>query len=241
PANCLQETGFKEPPPYVNKKRVFMAEAFYDASHPVRRELHRAYIRKCLDTLGGNSNVLFLTGAEFTGPLAFVRFWLDTVDDWQKEKGRKVLIGLSCTKDVQDAILADPVRGPKVAVIDMRYWWYTADGGVYDAKGGENLAPRQQLREWTGSKSRSDVQTARQVREYRARYPDKAVLCSGGPANGWAVLAAGESIPKLPPVKDTRLLAALPRMKPFDSAKLTDRQWALADPGHDYFVYSDAG
>jgi hypothetical protein len=224
PANCLQDTGFEEPPPYANKKRVFMAEAFYDVTHPVRRELHRAYIRKCLDTLGGNRNVLFLTGAEFTGPLAFVHFWLDTVVDWQKEHGKKVLIGLSCTKDVQDAILADPVRGPKVAIIDMRYWWYTADGRAYDPKGGENLAPRQQLREWTGNKSRSDAQTARQVREYRARYPDKAVLCSGGPANGWAVLAAGGSIPKLPPVKDTRLLAALPRMKPFDSAKLTDRQ-----------------
>ena len=42
PANCLQETGFPEPPPYVGGKRVFMAEAFYDVTHPVRRELHRA-------------------------------------------------------------------------------------------------------------------------------------------------------------------------------------------------------
>jgi hypothetical protein len=241
PANCLQDTGFPEPPPYANKKRVFMAEAFYDVSHPVRRELHRAYVRKCLDALGDNTNVLFLTGEEFTGPLAFVRFWLDVVDEWQKEKGKKVLIGLSCTKDVQDAILADPVRGPMVSVIDLKYWWYTANGGTYDPKGGESLAPRQQLREWTGNKSRSDEQTARQIREYRTRYPDKAVLCSFNPGNGWAVLAAGGSVPNLPPMKDERLLAALPRMKPLDAAKLTARQWMLAEPGHNYLAYSSSG
>jgi hypothetical protein len=162
------------------------------------------------------------------------------VDEWQKEKGKRVLVGLSCTKDVQDAILADPARAPLVAVIDLRYWWYTA-GGVYDPKGGESLAPRQQLRQWKGSKSRSDAQTARQVREYRTRYPDKAVLCSLRPANGWAVLAAGGSVPNLPARTDARLLAALPRMRPLDSAKLTDRQWALAEPGQNYFVYSGSG
>jgi hypothetical protein len=241
PANCLQDTGFPEPPPYANNKRIFMAEAFYDVSHPVRRELHRAYIRKCLDTLGDNSNVLFLTGAEFTGPLTFMRFWLGTIDDWQKEKGKKVLIGLSCTKDVQDEILADPVRGPKVAVIDMKYWWYTADGGVYDPKGGESLAPRQQYRQWKGPKTHSDAQTARQVREYRLRYPSKAVLCSLEPVNGWAVLAAGGSVPNLPPTTDARLLAALPRMRPLDAAKGAKQQAILAEPGRNYLVYSEAG
>ncbi|HEY7428620.1 MAG TPA: DUF6298 domain-containing protein [Gemmataceae bacterium] len=241
PANCLQDTGFPEPPLYVNNKRIFMAEAFYDVSHPLRRELHRAYIRKCLDTLGDNSNVLFLTGEEFTGPLAFMQFWLDTIDDWQKEKGKKVLIGLSCTKDVQDAILADPVRGPKVSVIDLKYWWYTANGGVYDPKGGESLAPRQQYRQWKGAKTRSEVQTARQVREYRLRYPSKAVLCSLRPVSGWAVLAGGGSVPNLPSTTDARLRAALPRMRPLDSAKLTKQQAVLAEPGHNYLVYSNSG
>jgi hypothetical protein len=242
PANCLQDTGFPEPPPYANQKRVFMAEAFYDVSHPVRRRLHRAYIRHCLDVLGGSPNVIFLTGEEFTGPLAFVQFWLDTVADWEKDKGRKVLVGLSCTKDVQDAVLADPVRGPRVSVIDLKYWWYTADGGVYNPRGGENLAPRQQLREWQGSKSRSDASIARQVREYRRRFPDKAILCSLRPASGWAVVAAGGSVPNLPERTDERLRAALPRMKPFEPAEgLTGRQWALAEPGRHYLVYSASG
>lgn len=98
-------------PPYVNQKRIFMAEAFYDISHPIRRQRHRAYLRKCLNTLCDNTKVIYLTGEEFTGPLEFMQFWLDTVIEWRKETGKKVLIGLSCTKDVQDAILADPVRG----------------------------------------------------------------------------------------------------------------------------------
>jgi hypothetical protein len=238
PANCLQETGFPEPPPYAGNKRVFMAEAFYDVSHPVRRGLHRAYIRHCLDVLGGNRNVVFQLGEEYTGPRHFAEFWLDTVAEWEKEKGRKVLVGLSATRDVQDAILADPVRSRGVSVIDMRYWWYTADGGVYDPKGGENLAPRQQLRTWSGDKSRSDASVARQVREYRTKYPDKAVVCSFDPPHGWAALAAGGSVPALPATTDPRLLAAIPGMKPLGG--LADGQWAVADPGKSYLVYTRA-
>src|SRR5262249_52797509 len=147
-------------------------------------------------------------------------------------------IGLSCTKDDQDAILADKVRGPLVSVIDLRYWWYTADGSLYAPKGGESLAPRQQWREWTGNRHQSEAQTARQVREYRNRYPDKAILCSLDKANGWAVLAAGGSIPKLPNLTDARLLAALPRMKPWTPAGLTEQQWGLAEPGRNYLVYT---
>lgn len=123
----------------------------------------------------------------------------------------------------------------------MRYWWYTANGSLYNPGGGMNLAPRQQLREWQGSKSRSDAQTARQVRDYRRRFPGKAILCSVEPANGWTVLAAGGSIPRLPPRTNARLRAALARMKPFETSELTDQQWALADPGKDYFVCSLTG
>jgi hypothetical protein len=127
-----------------------------------------------------------------------------------------------------------------VSVIDLKYWWYTA-GGVYDPRGGEDLAPRQQLREWKGNKSRSDESIARQVREYRTRYPGKAVVCSLDPANRWAVLAAGGSVPDLPPATDPAVLAALPALTPFACAGLTDRQWALADPGEHYLVYSRSG
>jgi hypothetical protein len=241
PANCWQETGFPEPPDYAGGKRVFMAEAFYDVSHPVRRDLHRRYVRHCLDVLGGCPNVVFQVGEEFTGPLEFVRFWLDTVAEWQRERGKKVLIGLSCTKDVQDAVLADPRREPLVSVIDLKYWWYTSDGGLYAPRGGANLAPRQQLAAWKGSKSRSDASIARGVREYRAKFPDKAVTVSLAGAGGWAVLAAGGSVPRLPPGTEDALRAAVPRMKPFEPKGLPKGALALADPGRDYLVWSPAG
>ena len=241
PANCLQDTGFPEPPPYAGGKRVFMAEVFYDIDHPVRRALHREYIRKCLDTLGGHPNVVFFTGEEYTGPLPFMRFWLDTVTEWEKETGRDVLVGLSCTKDVQDAILADPARGPAVSAVELKYWWYSSEGTLYAPEGGKNLAPRQQLREWKGPKKRSVEQTARQVREYRARYPEKAVLFTGGPDDGWAVLAAGGSLPDLPRRTDPELRAVLPRLRPFGTSGADARQWVLADPGHHYLAYAGPG
>jgi hypothetical protein len=241
PANCLQVTGFPEPPRYAGGKRVFMADAFYDVDHPVRRALHRAYIRHCLDVLSGHSNVIFFTGEEYTGPLPFLRFWLDTVTEWERETGRDVLIGLSATKDVQDAILADPLRGPAVSVIELKYWWYMADGTLYAPEGGKNLAPRQQLREWKGPRKRSIEQTARQVREYRERYPDKAVLFTGGPDDGWAVLAAGGSLPRLPRGTDRRLLEILPRLRPLGPIRPDDRQWALGEPGRHYLAYAGPG
>jgi hypothetical protein len=49
-ANNINDTGFPEPPFYAGDKRIFLAEQFYDVTHPVRRPLHRAYIRQCLET-----------------------------------------------------------------------------------------------------------------------------------------------------------------------------------------------
>jgi hypothetical protein len=239
PANCLQATGFPEPPPFEGGKRIFMADAFYDVSNPVLRELHRAYIRHCLDALAGSANVIHLTSAEFTGPRHFVAYWLDTVAEWQAETGKRPLIGLSCTKDVQDAILADARRAAVVNVIDVRYWWYIADGRPYAPAGGQNLAPRQQLREWRGSSRPSDAQTARAVAEYRRRFPDKTVLASHDGAAGWAVLAAGGSLPDLRGA-DPALLAAAARMKPLP-LPTEPAQWAIAEPGRAYVAFSSTG
>ena len=50
-----------------------------------------------------------ITRSIWRGPKAFVAFWLDTVAEWRQDTGKTVLVGLSCTKDVQDAILADPL------------------------------------------------------------------------------------------------------------------------------------
>ncbi|HEX6962639.1 MAG TPA: DUF6298 domain-containing protein, partial [Lacipirellula sp.] len=64
PANNVNGTGFPEPPPYVGDKRIFLAEQFYDVSHPRRRALHRRYIRQCLDNFRDSSNVIHFTSAE---------------------------------------------------------------------------------------------------------------------------------------------------------------------------------
>ncbi len=147
------------------------------------------------------------------------------------ESALQVLLGLSCTKDVQNKILTDPERGPRIAAIEMKYGWYAADGSGYAPRGGVSLAPGQQEREWKGNRKRTDAQTARQIREYRNRYPDKAILWPAGPASGWAVLTVGGSLPILPLLSDRKLLEALPAMKPFEpESGLVEGQWALAAP-----------
>ncbi|MCS3153438.1 DUF6298 domain-containing protein [Phocaeicola dorei] len=55
----------------LSDKRIFVADMFYDISHPVRRELHRKYIRQCLDNFADDANVVQLISAEFTRSVAF--------------------------------------------------------------------------------------------------------------------------------------------------------------------------
>jgi hypothetical protein len=232
-ANNINNTGFPEPPAYAGDKRIFMAEQFYDVSHPARRALHRAYIRKCLDNFADNSNVIQFTSAEFTGPLSFVQFWLDTVVEWKRETGRHPLIALSCTQDVQDSTLNDPTRKDAVDLIDFRYWWQT-ERGVFAPNGGQNLAPRQFERQWKGGRP-TDLDLARMTAEYRQRFPTKPVICDF-PQAAWAYLCAGGSVPNLPRTTDARLLAAIPRMHPWPEA-CTDHQWALREPNRQYLIY----
>lgn len=236
PANSVQETGFPEPPPFVGGKRIFVAEYFYDVTHPVRRALHRDYIRQCLANLAGHPNVIHTVGEEFTGPLPFVQFWLDVAAEWMAETRHRPLLALSATKDVQDAILVDPRRAELISVIDLKYWWLS-DKGLHAPGGGENLAPRQHERLWKGGRP-SAPSIARMVREYRGRFPDKAVITGLGEADGWAFVAAGGSFPKLPAGTDPALLAALVRMRPASAAVAAP--WILAEPGVQYFGYAPA-
>ncbi|MGD9557433.1 MAG: DUF6298 domain-containing protein [Mangrovibacterium sp.] len=214
-ANNINRTGFPEPPPYAGDKRIFMDEQFYDVSHPVRRELHRAYIRQCLENFRGNSGVIQLTGEEYTGPLHFVQFWLDVIAEWEKETGVNVLAGLSVTKDVQDAILADPQRSETVDVIDIRRWAYRDDGSLYAPEGGQHLAPRQHARLVQPGK-RSFGQVCRAVSEYRKAWPEKAVIYSEGQYTGfaWAVFMGGGSLAPIPPVEQPGFTEKASSMQP---------------------------
>lgn len=239
PANNINDTGFPEPPPYAGDKRIFMAEQFYDTTHPVRRKLHRAYIRQCLENFRAGSGVIQLTSAEYTGPLHFVQFWLDTIREWEKETGREALTGLSTTKDVQDSILADPTRAGVPDLIDIRYWHYRDDGSLYAPLGGQNLAPRQHARlVKTGKQSFQQVYRA--VREYREKYPDKAILYSTGDPErfAWAVFMAGGSMAAIPPVSDPDFLASAAGMRPADLPGNPSGQWVLENARKERILYS---
>ncbi|MBA7580229.1 hypothetical protein ES708_22120 [subsurface metagenome] len=240
-ANNINETGFPEPPNYAGNKRIFMAEQFYDVSHPVRAQLHKQYIRQCLENVSNNTNVIQLTGKEYTGPLHFVEFWIDVIREWENETEKNVLIGLSCTKDVQDAILADPIRLQTIDIIDIRYWQYRDDGSIYAPKGGQNLSPRQHARlVHPGKVSFESVYRA--VSEYRIKYPDKAVIYSNQLTKNqqWAVFIAGGSMVDLPADIDPDLLVRAAKMNPVEMAEDQEKTWGLSDSEKEYIIYVPA-
>ncbi|MBD2722104.1 DUF6298 domain-containing protein [Hymenobacter armeniacus] len=240
PVNNVNNTGFPEPAPYAGDKRIFMAEQFYDVTDATRRPLHRAYIRQCLNNFKGQTGVIHLIGAEFTGPLTFVQFWLDTIKEWETETGQHPTIALSTTKEVQDAILADAARAKVVDVIDINYWHYQFNGQAYAPAGGQNLAPRQHAR-LTPPKRSSFEQVYRAVREYRQQFPDKAVLYSadGYDAFGWAVLLAGGSMASLPRVADAGFATAISEMKPIELPGKPADQWAMSDGKTGLLLYRE--
>ncbi len=237
-ANNINNVGFPEPVNYAGDKRIFMAEQFYDTSHPVRRELHKKYIRQCLDNFSDNNGVIQLIGEEFTGPLHFVQFWLNTIREWEIETGKKPIIGLSVTKDVQDVILNDPFYASMIDVIDIRYWHYQADGTLYAPKGGQNLAPRQHVRLLKPKKT-SFEQVYRAVKEYKEKFPSKAVIYSGDNYHefGLAVLMAGGSLVVLPDGIDKNLLKDISNMKPV--ASKNKNEYILGDGKHSIIYSTD--
>ncbi|MDQ5978063.1 MAG: hypothetical protein QG602_1035, partial [Verrucomicrobiota bacterium] len=174
PVNNINATPFPEPPPFTGDT-IKMADEFYHLSDPDYRALHRAYIRQCLANLAGEPNVIHTLSAENSGPLHFMQFWLDVVAEWKKETGKHPLIALSACKDVQDAILADPVRGATVDIIDLTYWFRTDKGEEFAPAGGQSLAPRQHLRKWKGGRP-SAASIRAMAEEYRAKFPGKAVI-----------------------------------------------------------------
>ena len=243
-ANNVNATPFLEPVNFTGDKRIFTATLFYDISNPTLRALHRQYIRQSLDAFKGQPNVIHSIGEEFTGPLHFVQFWLDVIAEWEQENGR-VLVDLAVNKDVQDAILKDPVRSKVVDIIDIEQWFYH-NKGEYAPPGGVNMAPRQYMRKIrTGGARFEDVYRA--VSEYRMQYPDKAVIYSAqkAPELCWASLMAGGSCAAIP-VKDHEFLKELSQMKPDLSKDGTymltgENGWLVYCDDEDYLSCYDIG
>jgi len=261
PANALQDPGFPEPPQWANatQSRHHIADQFYDVSHPLRRSLHELYIHKVLDVLGGSPNFVLTLGYQFAGPLPFQQFFIDTVTAWEKRTGKRVHQQLQTSKAVTDAILADPVRGPRIDVIDTRYWQYLADGKLFAPDGEGKLAFRELRTEAFGRNAVVPTKPElvyKLVREYRDKFPDKAVVAGHGGFGPIPVLMAGGASPVSAegsggggggPRDDaafTRFVAehvadALPRMKPVDG--LAGEAWCLAEDGKCWLFYSGAG
>ena len=196
PANNINDTGLPEPPPIEPGNHIHVANQVYDVSNPVRRELHRALILHELDALGAARNLFFSLGAQFAGPLSFQEFFQDTVAEWERKSGRTVRIELATSKDIADAILANPARARQVAAIDMRYWQYRPDGSLWAPPGGKNVAFREAIgadfgRAGDAPPDTTPQQVYRQVREYHDRYPDKAIVAWNGGAGPIPILMAG--------------------------------------------------
>ncbi|MEA1996018.1 MAG: DUF6298 domain-containing protein [Gemmatimonadota bacterium] len=257
--NCIQSTMMPDSLPLAN--------AFYDTTNTVRRKLHRLYIRKCLDELGGFRNVIHLVSEEYTGPAHFIRFWLNVVAEWEQENGRRVHLALGATKDVQDELLADPALAARFGTIDLRYWCYKADGSLFAPPGGKEVPGRYSL--GTEASKTTPWQIYRQVRETRDSYPDKGIIhCfNASRKQTWAFLTAGGSAviryleypgsadppeyiaPEhayiVKPAYDFLngyLSQDLPRMKPLDASLDNPRRnWCLAEPGKNYLCYLSEG
>ena len=236
--NNINDTGFREPP-FEIEKRTVMADQFYDMTQPVRRALHAKFIRQNLENFTNHANVIQFTSAEFTGPLAFAQFWLDTIAAWERETQQHPLIALAAPKDVQDAILAEEKRAALVDVICFRYWWQT-DRGLFAPPGGQNLSPRQSERQWKGG-APDDKNLAAMAAEYRRKFSGKAIIAAGEDVDmsraAWAFVCAGGSMPQLPRTTDAGLLAAIPRMQPWlaDAAR---QRWGLREPGRQLFIHT---
>lgn len=236
PVNNINGTDFPEPVPFTGDKRIFMAEQFYNVNDPILRPLHKQYIRQCLDKLKDKGNVVQLLSEEYTGPLHFTRFWLETIAEWEKETGLHPMVALSCTKDAQDSILADPELSKVVDIIDIRYWHYNTKG-LWAPQAGKNLAPRQFMRKMKVGKT-GFAEAYNAVNEYRMKYPDKAVtfFSQQYPQYGWAILMAGGSCPNVK-IESDKLLAELTKMSHISGEGNSDYQ-VIGNAETGYLIYT---
>jgi hypothetical protein len=181
PANNVNDTGIPEPPPLRPNNRNDVNTQFFNVDYPPLRKLHHDYIFHTLDEIGDLPNAIFTAAYQFAGPLSFEQFLQDTIAEWEKLHGRKVRIALVTGKNTTDAILADPVRAKQISVVDMRYWEYQPDGTLFAPDAGQNRAFRELISEHFPGYTDTPPPTTpemmyKEVREYRDKYPNIALL-----------------------------------------------------------------
>ncbi|MDR2907672.1 MAG: DUF6298 domain-containing protein [Bacteroidales bacterium] len=235
-ANNINELSFPENVYYAGDKRVFMADQFYDITNERLVNYHRQNIRKHLDELGENTNVVHHLGMEYTGPAHFVKFWLDVINEWEQETGKDVKVMFSATKDVEDTILQHEHYRKLVDIIEINQWHYRTDGSLYAPDGGVSLAARQYVRIIEPDTDNFDG-VFRAVNDYKTQYPEKVVVYRYGrnPGNAWISFLAGGSLCNLPNTADERLYHEAAQMTSHLSQK--DNYWGMYKPSTGYIVY----
>lgn len=202
PVNTINETGLPEPLPVEPWARLHLANEFYNPDNPSLRKLHWAYIFHVLDELGSFRNIIFNLGIQFSGPLKFQRFFLQTVNEWEKQNNRDVRVVLNASKGITDSILSDTQLAKQIDVIDTRYWQYRPDGlfsnsdSLWAPPGGVNRSYREMvgeafLQETDYPLPTTQELTYRQVREYTDKFPGKAVVSVYNEVSPIASLMAG--------------------------------------------------
>lgn len=146
------------------------------------------------------------------------------------------MVALSCTKDAQDAILADPELSKVVDIIDIRYWHYNTKG-LWAPEAGKNLAPRQFMRKMKVGKT-GFAEAYNAVKEYRTKYPEKAVtfFSQQYPQYGWAILMAGGSCPNVA-ISSDKLLTDLTKMS-YISGEGNSATQVIGNPAVGYVIYA---
>jgi len=240
-ANNINNLGFAENPHFSGDKRVYMSVEFYDTTNTVRKEFHRAYIRKSLDNFKDNTNIIHHLGMEYTGPLYFVKFWLDVIRDWEKEHNKHVLVMLPGTKDIQDSILADPKRSALVDMLDVIQWQYRKDSSLYAPVGGVSMTERQYSR-LTDPGETSFGQIYRAVHEFHVKYPEKAIVYSrrGAVYSDWAVFMGGGSFATLPIIKSDIFFKNAAEMSCMRMKNLSSQQYVLGKKGIGYILFCES-
>lgn len=230
-------THFLEPVPFTGDKRIFTADLFYDVTDKDRAEHYRKYLWNVLDATADNPNIYQSVSEEYTGPLHFVEFWLNTIADWEKARQKDARVILNATRDVQEAIMAKPELAKLVDIIEIEQWFYDADK-LYAPGGGLNLAPRQHMRlTKLGHPTFNDVYRA--VSDMRKAYPSKPVLYYSKEydRNPWAVVFAGGSCPTLN-ITNESLLKALTSLKPCYDKSTSGVYYMQSGDGKQQLVYN---
>jgi len=266
PANCVNDVGLKEPPPIDANNTVHLANEFYNVDDPERKELHRAYIFQTLDWLAETRTLVITLGTQFAGPLEFQKFFINTVAEWESETGIDAKLMLETSKDITDAILADPEFEKNIDVVSMRYWQYLPDGSLWAPRGDRNLAFREMNTIQFGTLTDHPPQTTpllgyQQVREYRDDHPNLAVISWHGGVGSIPALMAGAanviqlyrplgtveaSMPRQPELDGfirEEISPWLMHMNPVDGMTSDpETNWCLADEGfHHVLLYSQQG